>query len=167
MTERKIPDSHESGLFFSSGLKPDVDLRPNLFQPLENTVCHFFLVDDEVGKLIFSVHKNNAVIVIGRAVIRLAFTDANEAAVDVVIGNVIVLSKIAVIQRELTEAYARELPKTLMSVLVIMGPSVTSDLSGPRSLRVLRPKIIHGLLSCAASGGPSRTTWSCRESGAR
>ena len=63
------------------------------------------------------MHKNNAVIVIGRAVIRLAFTDANETAVDIVVGNIIVLAEITVIQCKLAEANARKLPQALMPVL--------------------------------------------------
>ena len=67
------------------------------------------------------MHENHAVVIIGGAVIRLALADPDEGAVDIVIGDVIVLPQVTVLERMLPEAQPWQLSQPLMTVLLGLG----------------------------------------------
>ena len=89
-------------------LEADFDVRVPFRQLLQNGVNFLFLVEDEVGKFFFPVHEDQAVIIVGRAVIRLAFADPAEGAVNIGIGHIVLFAEVPVIEAELSQCDAAD-----------------------------------------------------------
>ena len=93
------------------------------FQQFQNLFYLFLLVEDQVGKFFLTVDEDEPVVVIGGAVVRLALADPAEAALDVVIGNVIFYPQIPVIQAQLAQADTPD----LFSGLIVFNMRLVAD----------------------------------------
>ena len=66
---------------------------------------HFFLfVEDQIGELLVPVYEDEPIIIIGRAVVWLALTDAGKTSVDILVRNVVFYAEIPIIEAKLPEA---------------------------------------------------------------
>ena len=59
----------------------------DLFDQLQQLVHIGFLIENQVGKFLLSMDQDQPVIVVGRAVVGLALTDAAEGPIDVVVST--------------------------------------------------------------------------------
>ena len=64
------------------------------------------------------MHQDHSVIIVCRAVIRLALTDADKTAVNIIIWDVIILPEVPVIERKFSHANTRYFSYTLMTELL-------------------------------------------------
>ena len=92
-------------------------------QQLQNLFHILFFVEDQIGKFLLPVDKDQPVVVIGGAVVRLALADPAEAALDVVIGNVIFDPQIPVIQAQLAQTDTPD----LFSGLIVFNMRLVAD----------------------------------------
>ena len=65
-----------------------------------------FFVEDEVCKLLAVVHKNETVVIISGAVVRLALAYAGESTVDVLVRDAILNAEVPLIHAQLAETDA-------------------------------------------------------------
>ena len=72
----------------------------------ESLVGLFFLVEDEVGEFFFPAHEDQAILVDRGTVVGLRLADADESALDIVVGDVVFHAEVAVIEAQLAEAHA-------------------------------------------------------------
>lgn len=71
---------------------------------------HFFLfVEDQIGELLVPVYEDEPIIIIGRAVVWLALTDAGKGPINIIIGDIVFLSQVPIEKAELSQPDASDL----------------------------------------------------------
>ena len=95
---------HEFGTFLPicRGNIAILDLRADLLEPCVDPVHLFLFVEDEVCKFLLPVDQDQPVVVIGGAVIRLAFTDTTESPFYILIGDTVFPAEIFIVQAKLS-----------------------------------------------------------------
>ena len=94
------------------------------FQQFENFFHVFLFIEDQVCKFLLPVDKDKPVVVIGRAVVRVALAYPAEGTFDVIIGNVIFDAQIPVEKEQLAKTDAADLCCLIVvgDVRLLMNP---------------------------------------------
>ena len=82
---------------------------------------HFFLfVENQIGKFLIPVHKDESIVIIGRAVVWLALTDAGKGPIDILIGDIVFLAQIPIEKAQLSKPDATNLLRRVIVVDMLL-----------------------------------------------